>query len=597
VNTRILRINRNILWAELFVDELVRQGIKYACISPGSRSTPLVYALARHNSIKTLPHIDERAGSFFALGLAKRLQAPVVIACTSGTAAAEFYPAIIEAYQSQTPLIVVTADRPPELIDCGANQTIFQENMYANHINWYSNPGLPELTTERLLHIKTIARRAVAESNGFHKGPVHINMPFRKPFEPDTITDEIEEKSIEGLRQSIGDPLGNPGSSPDSSFITRIASVIKESTRGLFIVGPGYNDSAFSTAIIKLADILKYPILADGGSQLRHGKFDKSTVCTEYDAYLKVDAFAKMHTPDLIFQFGLGTSSKGLESFLSKVPTRRFHINPSGRWIDQSGYLDTVIRCEPSEFCRLLVDYFENRTLGKHSDEWLNAFNQAESVSSSVRQRLVDCTSDLFEGKVLRMVFDKIPDNSQVLVSNSMPIRDLDYFVSASDKSIDIFTNRGASGIDGITSTALGLAFNAGKPTVLVTGDLAFYHDMNGLLASLKFSIPLIVVLINNNGGGIFRMLPIADYPEVFTEYFITPHNLDFKPFISGYGGIYRKISNWSDFNAEFSDAINRNKLTVLDIPTDPVDSTKLRRTYWKEVEVEITKVLQGKQV
>jgi 2-succinyl-5-enolpyruvyl-6-hydroxy-3-cyclohexene-1-carboxylate synthase len=591
VNNRILKINRNILWAELFVDELARQGIKYACISPGSRSTPLVYALARHNGIKTLSHIDERSGSFFALGLAKRLQVPVVIACTSGTAAAEFYPAIIEAYQSQTPLIVVTADRPPELIDCGANQTIYQENIYTNHINWFSNTGLPELTNDRLLHIKAIARRAVAESNGYTKGPVHINMPFRKPFEPNTVTDEIDEEIINEVRQSAGVPLGYPGSSPDTAYITKIASVIKESARGLFVVGPGYYDSAFSTAIIKLAGILKYPILADGGSQLRHGNFDKSMVCTEYDAYLKVDAFAKMHTPDLIVQFGMGSSSKGLEGYLSKIPTRRFHINPAGKWIDQSGYLDTVIRCDPTVFCRLLSDYYENRPIENRSNVWANAFIKAETISSSVRQRLVDCTSELFEGKVLRMVFDTIPDNTQVLVSNSMPIRDLEYFVSATEKSVSIFTNRGASGIDGITSTALGLAFDAGKPTVLVTGDLAFYHDMNGLLASLRFSIPLIVVLINNNGGGIFRMLPIADYPEVLTEYFITPHNLDFEPFVSGYDGIYKKISNWSDFQAELSDAINRKRLTVLDIPTDPTESTKLRKTYWKEVEIEITKL------
>jgi 2-succinyl-5-enolpyruvyl-6-hydroxy-3-cyclohexene-1-carboxylate synthase len=584
------QINRNIFWAELFVDELARNGVRYVCISPGSRSTPLTYAFAKHPAIKSIVHIDERSGSFFALGLAKRLRSPVVLVCTSGTAAAEFYPAIIESYQSQTPLIVCTADRPPELLDCGANQTIIQDNIFANHINWSFNAGLPEIIPERLRHIKAVARRAVAESNGMVKGPVHINFPFRKPFEPHSFTDEIDSKIISAAGDNVPDRVGIPEVSLSASFIEKISSLILDNPRGLIIVGPGVYDSGFPKAITEFARILKYPILADGASGLRHGPFEKSMVCTHYDAYLKLDAFVKKYTPDLILQFGLGVSSKGLEQFLSAIPARRIHINPAGRWIDQSGYLDTVIRCEPGIFCKAIFGYLSSANIDRNSDIWLKSYRKAEEISMGVRERLIDCTSSLFEGKVLRTVFESIPNNSQVMVSNSMPIRDLDYFVSASSKQVSVYTNRGASGIDGITSTALGLAFDTEKPTILITGDLAFYHDLNGLLASLKYSIPLIVILINNNGGGIFEMLPISDYTEVFNEYFVTPHNLNFEPFVSGYKGTYRKISDWSELHSEINVAIERNGLTVIEVPTDPVESTKLRRLYWKEVEAEIVK-------
>ncbi len=582
-----IQINRNIVWAEAFVDQLVRLGVRYACISPGSRSTPLALACANNKDMHTFVHIDERSGGFFALGIAKNVSEPVMLVCTSGTAAAEFYPAIIEAYQQQVPLIVCTADRPPEFLDCGANQTIDQNNLYGNHIRWFFNAGLPEPVADRLRHIRVIARRAVKESNGIEKGPVHINFPFRKPFEPNSYTDTIDAHELEVIMNGYADDIAPIETlvTPTAESLYDLLSVTRMYERGLIIVGPGDFDAEFSKQITELAALLSYPILADGASQIRFGKHDKHTILTHYDAYLKVNSFIETHKPDVIFQFGGTVSSKGLELFLNEQNAFKVHINSAGKWLDPSNYLRSVVQADPAQFCSLMVDELQKEKFKRADNSWFNDFKNAENKTQAIREEMLDCTDSFFEGKILRVVLATIPDGSHVMVSNSMPIRDLDYFVSALEKNIQLHTNRGASGIDGITSTALGIAATTPAPVYLITGDLAFYHDLNGLIASRKYSIPLHVVLINNNGGGIFELLPIADYREMFKEYFLTPHDIDFENFVLGYGGAFHIIQSWDDLREKLIKTSDSPLLNVFEVKTDPVESTELRKQYWKKVE------------
>ncbi len=582
-----IQINRNILWAEVFIDQLVRLGVRYACISPGSRSTPLALACANNTNLTSYVHIDERSGGFFALGIAKSIRQPVMLVCTSGTAAAEFYPAIIEAYQQNAPLIVCTADRPPELIECGANQTINQNNIYANHIRWFFNAGLPEPTPGRMRHIRVVARRAVKEATGLEKGPVHINFPFRKPFEPKSYTDTIDAHNFEQFKNGFADDIApvEVSVTPTTESLTDLISAARMYRRGLIIVGPGNFSEAFTNHVSEMASRLSYPILADGASQLRFGRNEKSMIFTHYDAYLKAASFAESHKPEVILQFGGTVSSKGLELFLNEQNAFKIHVNSGGRWLDPSNYLRSVVQSDPTRFCAMMSEALRKENTAITPDEWLADFKKAEEKAEAIRKEMIDCTDSLFEGKVVRVVLESIPEDSHVMISNSMPIRDLDYFASSLEKNICIHTNRGASGIDGINSTALGIAAATKSPVYLITGDLAFYHDLNGLIASRKYDIPLTVILINNNGGGIFELLPISEYRDIFNDYFLTPHDLEFEPFVIGYGGTYTNIASWNDLRNNLHDLHVPEKLNILEIRTDPRASTELRKKYWKKVE------------
>lgn len=581
-----IQINRNSLWAEIFIDQLVRLGVRYACISPGSRSTPLALACAGNQNLKSFVHIDERSGGFFALGIARNLKEPVLLVCTSGTAAAEFYPAIIESYQQNVPLIVCTADRPPELLNCGANQTINQDNLYKNHIRWFFNAGVPEPTAERLHHIRTIARRAVREANALESGPVHVNLPFRKPFEPDLFTDTIDAQLLRAVRNDdLGEiSRGKVAVAPNPASIREIVSIVRKSERGLIIVGPGDDCPAFSEQITEMASLLSYPILADGASQVRYGHHNKQMIYTHYDAYLKVASFIQRHTPEVILQFGGTVSSKGLELFLNEQNVFKIHVNRGGKWIDPSNYLRSVVQSDPETFCSMMNEELRKNIPVNSRRNWLLDFENAEASAASIRKEMIDCTETLFEGKILKTVFNEIPEGSDVMISNSMPIRDLDYFLPVTEKNIRIHTNRGASGIDGINSTALGIAASSKSPVYLITGDLAFYHDLNGLIAAKKYDISLTIVLINNNGGGIFELLPISEYRNVFQQYFLTPHNLRFAPFVEAYGGTHRLITSWADLISGLRDISNVKGLQVFEMQTDARASTDLRRKYWERV-------------
>ena len=583
------KINRNILWTETFARELVLAGVKYVCISPGSRNTPLTLAFANNKKIQSYILVDERSCAFFALGLAKASNSPVALVCTSGTATAEFYPAIIEAYQQRIPLIVCTADRPPELLEVGANQTINQNNLYKNHIRWFIDLGLPEPTIRRLKHIKSTAKRAVYESFIRSKGPVHLNFPFRKPFEPEFHTDEIE-KDIINFAKGNGDTkkkFVEPEKAKnvkEERWFKQIGSQILNIENGLIIAGPENYNSHFPKNVTKLAARLGYPILADGCSNIRFGKHDKKLIISNFDAFLRSESFAKKIKPDFILHFGRTITSKALDEFLESCNAPRYMINDYGDWFDPSNRSLAVYNCKPFVFCELMNEFLVRNNFQRQQTGWLNTFLNADEITQKTKIQVIDKPTTLNEPAIMSEVLNLLPDDSQVMISNSMPVRDFDYFASNSEKRLTIFNNRGASGIDGITSTALGIKAGNNKTTVLITGDLAFYYDVNGMLAASKYNLPLTIVLVNNNGGGIFEILPISNYGKVFKDYFITPHNLDFSHFVKAYNGNYKKVKTRSEFRTSLKASFKKKNFTLIEVPTNAAKSLAHRKKFWNEV-------------
>ena len=588
------KINRNYFWAETFINELTSIGVKYACISPGSRNTPLTLAIANRKEIKPFVHIDERCSAFFALGIAKATNTPVIVVSTSGTATAELYPAIIEAYQQRIPLIICTADRPPELLNTGANQTINQNNLYKNHIRWFVDVGLPEIIPRRIRYIKAVAKRAVFESLIHSKGPVHLNFPFRKPFEPDDYTDEIFDDVIKTSEMVLQDKKKlfeeTERNIVSEKWFKEVAGYLSKYKKGLIIAGPENYNERFHKNCQKFASILGYPILTDGASQLRFGRHSKENIIYSFEGFLRSMYFNGKYQPEIIIQFGRTVTSKALELYLEKCTAIRFMFNEYGDWFDPANRSNASFACRPYMFCEKMIEHFEQKKIKRSPDHWLDLFRKADQLSLTIKKKIICNSKFPNECRIIEELVNILPENSSLMISNSMPIRDFDYFAPVTQNKITVFNNRGASGIDGITSTALGLAVVNKVPTVLLTGDSAFYYDMNALLAARKYKIPLVIILINNNGGGIFEVLPIARFGKVFEEFFVAPHNLDFSPFVKSYGGDYSLIKSWENFSAEFNKAIKRKNFSVLEIKTDAIASLKLRQTYWNEVNESLNK-------
>jgi 2-succinyl-5-enolpyruvyl-6-hydroxy-3-cyclohexene-1-carboxylate synthase len=584
-----MKINRNIAWAESFVNELAAGGVKYVCISPGSRNTPLTWAFANNNKIKKYVLIDERSSAFFAAGLANRTGKAVALVCTSGTAAVEFYPAIVEAYLQRIPLIVCTADRPAELRNTGTNQTINQDNLYKNHIRWFADAGLPDLTVKKITALKNIAIKAVKISCFINRGPVHINFPFRKPFEPDNFTDNINLHIESLLKKTLYQPgkFTVDNNWTNNKSLIKLAHKFSEFRKGLIIVGPENYGDDFHSSVYKLSKILGYPVLADGSSQLRYAKQISSSnsesnnklICN-YEGLFRSQEFIKEYLPEIIIHFGRTPTSKGIEDFYEKHAPLKIIVNPEGDIFDPTRKGNTYTY-SPTVFCNSLCKLL--RDLKRQNNGWADIFHKADTELEQLKYQIFQAYDPMSEPGIVNEFLKAIPNNSLVMLSNSLPVRDFDFFASRYSKNLTIYHNRGASGIDGIISTALGIASLRKDPVFLITGDIAFYYDINSLFIAHKHSIPLTVILINNNGGGIFNSLPIASYKKFIDEYFITSHNLDFKILTTAFGVTYRYAKNLSKFRELIKKSPSDKKTVVIEIKTDSQKSLALRKKYWTE--------------
>jgi len=579
------KVNKNFIWAKAFVNQLCDLGVRFACISPGSRSTPLTLAFAEQKKIKCFVHIDERVSGFFAIGLAKASGLPVAIVTTSGTATAELYPAIIEAYQQRIPLIICTADRPPELLNTGTNQTINQWNLYKNHIRWFKFIGLPQLFVKRITNLQKIAVRAFETSLIKNKGPIHLNFPFRKPLEPNSLTDEVEDDILMAIQNTIV-PEANINrneclSKRETKQINKIAESIIGREKGLIIVGPKEYDPKFVSKIKQLSKVTGYPVLADGVSHLRFKtSISDNNICCNYNAYLRSQKFKNNHKPEIILQFGRTVTSVFLQNYMEQSKSLRLIINDYGDLFSPSK-TSKVFKFNPVTFCENLVRVLTECKIKRRSN-WLKTFKKAEILTEEIKTPLLKKSNLKIEPKVFSELISIIPSNTKIMLGNSLPIRDFDNFVGKTNINLKLFFNRGASGIDGVTSTALGIA-SIEKPTVLITGDLSFLHDLNALLPAKKYSIPLVVILINNNGGGIFEMLPVSSSNK-FKTYFKTPHNLNMAPMVKSFGLEHHLIKNEKELKIKLINSLQKKSFIVLEILTDSISSLQMRKKYWADV-------------
>ncbi len=525
--------NRNALWGTLLLDELAAAGVDAVCVAPGSRSTPLTVAAAE-SDLRAYSHLDERSAAYFALGRARRTGRPTPLVCTSGTAAANFHPAVIEASQSRVPMVLLTADRPPELRDSGANQTIDQEKLYGDAVRDYRTLPEPDTDARALRSLRTTVSRAVATATGTPPGPVHLNVPFEKPLEPIEVPGDVPEDLVERAPVATGreGPFvaverGTPTLADDA--LSRLAWRVEAADRGLIVAGPANDPTPDRAAAAALAAATGFPLLADPLSGLRFGDHvgaDGVTVCGAYDAYVGEPG---PPDPDLVLRFGASPTSKRLRKHLADTGAETVVVDPAGGWREAEFAATDLVVADPTRLARGLVARLEDGTSeAAPTRDYRERFVAAERIAREVAAAGHD--ERLFEGTVAATVAAALPDPSTLYVSNSMPVRDIDRFAEPRSADLSVLGNRGASGIDGITSSALGAGSGVDEPLALLIGDLAYYHDMNGLLALSRCGVDATVVLVNNDGGGIFHKLPIEGFDPPFTDQFRTPHGLDFEP-------------------------------------------------------------------
>lgn len=574
--------NQNTLWGSVIADELTKAGIDAVCLAPGSRCTPLTVALAEHDAIETYSHLDERSAAFFALGRAKRTGVPTPVVCTSGTAAANFHPAVIEANQARVPLLLLTADRPRVLHDSGANQTVDQEKLYGDSVRAYRTLPEPAADERKLRALRTAIARAVGTATGIEPGPVHLNVPFEKPLEPvptDDIPPGFTEKHPLAVHGRDGPFVSVTDGRPafDETDARTLTEVIARQKRGLIVTGPESDLTA--VALCRLSDATGFPVLADPLSGHRFGTHvERAPICGGYDSYLPFDA-----VPDVVLRFGASPTSKTLRQYLRDSGARQWVVDPAGGWREASFTATDLVTADPTRLATAIADRIEPAQ--HEATEWRARFEQADERYWS----FIGADTTLFEGGILHDVTALAPDPCTLFVSNSMPVRDLDRFGAPRSAAITALGNRGASGIDGITSTALGVGSAGEEPLVLVTGDIAYYHDMNGLLAVARCDVDATIVLVNNDGGGIFHRLPIEEFDPPFTDYFNTPHSLDFEPSGDLYGLEFERVDSREAFRESYRDSLESDGTQVIEVLVNGEESHRHREALHERVNEEIT--------
>ena len=576
--------NRSYVVPALLADELARAGVRHACVTPGSRSAPLALALAAQPSVRVWTHLDERSAAFFALGLAKAARAPVALACTSGTAAANFLPAVVEAFHARVPLVVLTADRPAELRDCGAPQTIDQLRLFGSHVRWFVDAALPDATVEGLRAARALACRAVATACGPPAGPVHLNVPLREPLAPEPVDDPAlaalaaEPAAAGRVTDSSWTRIHPPARAPAPAAIDSVARLLATARRPLVVCGP-LDDPApdLPDRLGEVAHRLGAPVLAEPASNLRRPAIDDVLV-DAHDAVLRVAAFRRAHLPDVVVRIGALPTSKALAGWLGDHPeVPQIVLDGDGGWSDAAGVASTVVAGAPAAILAALCD----ATRAPEPDpRWLTRWRRAGAAARSALRRTLDETGDPFEGHAIVALSAALPVHATLYAGNSLAIRDLDWFWPAGAPPVRVLANRGANGIDGFVSSVLGAAVLPG-PTVGLCGDLSFLHDLGGLLAAHRHGVRATFVVLDNDGGGIFDHLPIAGRAERYEELFVTPHGIALGPLVDGYGVAYRCVHDVSTLPHAITAALAAAGTTVIHVPFARTHSLAIHRRAW----------------
>ena len=590
--------NRNALWAELIVEELVYAGVAHVCISPGSRSTPLTLAIASRDDLHVHSHIDERSAAFFALGLAKQTGAPVALVCTSGSAGAHYHPAFIEALYARLPLIALTADRPVHLIGTGAGQTITQPGMFGPHVRASLHLELPQLSLQALHHLRTKigqAARAATGRLGSAPGPVHINVPFEEPLAPVEVPGDIPGALAASRvlsRQRAHSWLAEhaaPGglSARQLGFFARLC---EQHERGVIVCGP--HEPAHGEVrepLLALAAATGFPILADPLSPMRSGE-GAQRVMTHYDTFLRSRPWASAHAPEVILRFGAQPTSKVYRFWREDHPGAiEVLVDPFGDVLEQTQQASHLVTASPGLFATQLAAQLTAPSAPTH---WARELGQAEDLAAAAVSEALELGQRedvLWEGFIARSLALALPEAAMLWAASSMPIRDLDTFACARHTPLSVLSNRGANGIDGLIASAMGAATARPGAHALLIGDIAFLHDASSLLMASRGLDPrlqpdLTVVLVNNSGGGIFEHLPIAKFPEHFERHFITPHAIDFGQLCAGYGVTHQRVERPAALLAALSESFGRPGLRVIEAVVARADNVRRHRALWADI-------------
>lgn len=562
--------NSNYLTAYVnhFVETVKQSGVKDVVICPGSRSTPLAYGFAKSEGFEFYRQIDERSAAFFALGIAKAKKSPVVLLCTSGTAAANFFPAIVEAYYARIPLLVITADRPHELREVGAPQAIDQIHLFGKHVKWTVDFPIPEANEESLPFIERHIQRAITTSKAFPMGPVHINVPFREPL---LINMEQQQPLTQISQSEVGQLV------PSQQFISWYKEQLLKEDKGLFIVG----DSLPSTeGFWEFARTVQWPVLADPLSNLRSSvPEDCMHLCIDqYDALLKDNSFKKYAAPNIVIRFGAQPVSKPLTQFLKGCKPNVFiAVDESSVFRDS---LHIVTQHVQVSAATLWIPIEE-----KQASSYLKDWSKANDIATKHVQAYLETEED--EGALAATLFEALSDGDFLFASSSMPIRDVDTFYNKTTKDIQIYANRGTNGIDGVVSTALGVYAATKRPGYLLIGDLAFLHDVNGLIVSRFQKTDLTVVVMNNDGGGIFSYLPQSTETNYFEHLFGTPTGLKFSHIAAMYDAQYDAVHKKEDFHKVLSEQ-KRKDIRIIEVFTNRQVNTETHRKLWTAISKEL---------
>lgn len=560
--------NRSVLtdYVRRMTGALMNAGVTAVVISPGSRSTSLAYAFASTDNLDVYMQVDERSAAYFALGLAKASGNPVVLLCTSGTAASNYHPAITEAYYARIPLIVMTADRPHELREVGAPQAIDQIRMYGEHVKYSVDMPLPEDNSDIHDFIDRHISRAFSVATTAPSGPVHLNVPFREPLLIDF--DRATPTSTFSQRLAGAATL-------DVAKVQLIKDILAESDTGIIIAGElpvGLDKQAFW----QFASALQWPVLCDPLSNLRSEVPEHcAPLCIDhYDSLLKSVVFCDKVMPKTVIRFGAQPVSKSLSLYLKKVrPTTVIAVDESPEFRDSLGVVTHHIQTATHAIFPIIVD----KPKTAYTELWVEANQLATTMTNSYKT----VTGD--EGIFAKMLLEYLPTGSDLVSGSSMPIRDVDTFFRATTKNVTIFANRGTNGIDGVVSTAFGIQAARKRPTWLYIGDLSFLHDVNGLIVSRFHDMDLTIVIMNNDGGGIFSYLPQSGVTNHFEELFGTPTGLTFNHIAAMYDAQYAAIRTPAEFQDELARVKNK-PVRIIEVFADRQVNVQVHRELWKQI-------------
>jgi 2-succinyl-5-enolpyruvyl-6-hydroxy-3-cyclohexene-1-carboxylate synthase len=547
----------NTAFARTLVDEWARAGVRHACVAPGSRNAPLALALVEDGRLRVHVHLDERSAAFYALGCARASGQPAVVCCTSGTAAAHLHPAVLEAAHGRVPLLVCTADRPPELRDTGAGQTINQVGLYGDAPRWSIDVEAPTDRAEIGSWWRALAARAVASALGPPAGPVHLNLAFREPLAP------TGAELVDAPGRADGRPwtvTTRPVRTADSATGERLAQTIRDVPKGLLVAGWG---SDLNPALVtRFARASGWPVLADALSGLRACDGAVST----YDSLLRVDDFAAAHRPDLVVRAGAPSTSATATRWLATVEAQ-WLLDPDDRWLDPSHTATERIAVDANA---LLADLLARLPTPGRESSWARDWGDADRRARDAIAEQLGGSEDPFEGRIARDVVAALPPAATLVVGSSMPVRDVETFAEPRADT-RVLANRGVNGIDGFASTTLGVAAASPGAVVGLTGDLSFLHDTNGLLGARDRDLNVTFVVVDNQGGGIFSFLPYEQRvaPEHFELVFGTPPAVDIADVARTYGLAVGEVEKASDLAPAVREALAAGGVRIVRVRTD----------------------------